>query len=208
MTTATTNTELKKELKAQLNDTLAIAADKVLTFINSLPELAQLNITVRYETIHSFSHDFTWFPKPDEYRFETRFSLVPALEKTFGTEVELTCNNKGLSMNYGTCGKQNLGSDIGFIQKNLLIGLLTLHQADISYFIVTLPEILKANEILDKISDINNAEWEAELAEQAAKKLAEQEAAAQAKAQKEAEKKAKAAERRKARRAAKKTAQN
>ena len=204
----TNNTELKKQLKAQLNDTLAIAADKILAHINSLPELGHMNITVRYETVHSFSHDFTWFPKPDQYRFETRFSLVPALEKTFGTEIELTCNKDGLFMNYGTCGKQNLGSDIGFIQKNLLIGLLTLHQADISYFIVTLPEILKANEILDKISDINNAEWEAELAEQAAKKLAEQEAAAQAKAQKEAEKKAKAAERRKARRAARKAAQN
>lgn len=204
----TNNTELKKQLKAQLNDTLAIAADKILAHINSLPELGHMNITVRYETVHSFSHDFTWFPKPDQYRFETRFSLVPALEKTFGTEIELTCNNNGLSMNYGTCGKQNLGSDIGFIQKNLLIGLLTLHQADISYFIVTLPEILEANEILDKISDINNAEWEAERAAQAAKRLAEEEAAAQAKAEKEAEKKAKAAERRKARRAARKAAQN
>lgn len=204
----TNNTELKKQLKAQLNDTLAIAADKILAHINSLPELTQMNITVRYETVNSFSHDFTWFPKPDQYRFETQFTLVPALEKTFGTEIELTCNNNGLSMNYGTCGKQNLGSDIGFIQKNLLIGLLTLHQADISYFIVTLPEILEANEILDKISDINNAEWEAERAEQAAKKLAEEEAAAQAKAEKEAEKKAKAAERRKARRAARKAAQN
>lgn len=204
----TNNTELKKQLKAQLNDTLAIAADKILAHINSLPELGHMNITVRYETVNSFSHDFTWFPKPDQYRFETRFTLVPALEKTFGTEIELTCNNNGLSMNYGTCGKQNLGSDIGFIQKNLLIGLLTLHQADISYFIVTLPEILEANEILDKISDINNAEWEAERAEQAAKRLAEQEAAAQAKAEKEAEKKAKAAERRKARRAARKAAQN
>lgn len=202
------NTELKKQLKTQLNDTLAIAADKILAHINSLPELGHMNITVRYETVHSFSHDFTWFPKPDQYRFETRFSLVPALEKTFGTEIELTCNNNGLSMNYGTCGKQNLGSDIGFIQKNLLIGLLTLHQADISYFIVTLPEILEANEILDKISDIDHAEWEAELAEQAAKRLAEQEAAAKAKAEKEAEKKAKAAERRKARRAARKAAQN
>lgn len=204
----TNNTELKKQLKAQLNDTLAIAADKILAHINSLPELAQMNITVRYETYNSFSHDFTWFPKPDQYRFETRFTLVPALENTFGTEIELTCDNNGLSMNYGTCGKQNLGSEIGFIQKNLLIGLLTLHQADISYFIVTLPEILEANEILDKISDINNAEWEAERAEQAAKRLAEQEAAAQAKAEKEAEKKAKAAERRKARRAARKAAQN
>lgn len=204
----TNNTELKKQLKAQLNNTLATAAEKILAHINSLPELGHMNITVRYETVNSFSHDFTWFPKPDQYRFETRFTLVPALEKTFGTEIELTCNNNGLSMNYGTCGKQNLGSDIGFIQKNLLIGLLTLHQADISYFIVTLPEILEANEILDKISDIDHAEWEAELAEQAAKRLAEQEAAAQAKAQKEAEKKAKAAERRKARRAAKKAAQN
>lgn len=204
----TNNTELKKQLKAQLNNTLATAAEKILVHINSLPELAHMNITVRYETVNSFSHDFTWFPKPDQYRFETRFSLVPALEKTFGTEIELTCNNNGLSMNYGTCGKQNLGSDIGFIQKNLLIGLLTLHQADISYFIVTLPEILEANEILDKISDINNAEWEAERAAQAAKRLAEEEAAAQAKAEKEAEKKAKAAERRKARRAARKAAQN
>ena len=206
----TTNTELKKQLKAQLNDTLAIAADKILTYINSLPELGHMNITVRYETVNSFSHDHSWMSwrNPAEYRFETRFSLVPALEKTFGTEIELTCNNNGLSMNYGTCGKQNLGSDIGFIQKNLLIGLLTLHQADISYFIVTLPEILEANEILDKISDINNAEWEAELAEQAAKRLAEEEAAAKAKAEKEAEKKAKAAERRKARRAARKAAHN
>lgn len=204
----TNNTELKKQLKAQLNDTLAIAADKILAHINSLPELAQLNITVRYETIHSFSHDFTWFPKPDQYRFETRFSLVPALEKTFGTEVELTCNNNGLSMNYGTCGKQNLSSDLGFIQKNLLIGFLTLHQAEIKEFIMNLAEILEANEILDKISDIDHAEWEAELAAQAAKRLAEEEAAAQAKAEKEAEKKAKAAERRKARRAARKAAQN
>lgn len=204
----TNNIELKKQLRTQLNDTLAIAADKILAHINSLPELAKMNITVRYETVNSFSHDFTWFPKPDQYRFETRFTLVPALEKTFGTEIELTCNNNGLSMNYGTCGKQNLGSDIGFIQKNLLIGLLTLHQADISYFIVTLPEILEANEILDKISDIDHAEWEAELAAQAAKRLAEEEAAAKAKAEKEAEKKAKAAERRKARRAAKKAAQN
>lgn len=202
------NTELKKQLKAQLNDTLAIAADKILAHINSLPELAHMNITVRYETVNSFSHDFTWFPKPDQYRFETRFTLVPTLEKTFGTEVELTCNNNGLSMNYGTCGKQNLGSDIGFIQKNLLIGLLTLHQADISYFIVTLPEILEANEILDKISDINEAEWKKEQEAKEAKRLAEEEAAAQAKAEKEAEKKAKAAERRKARRAAKKAAQN
>ena len=201
----TNNTELKKQLRIQLNDTLAIAAEKILNYINS--ELTD-TITVRYETVNSFSHDFTWFPKPDQYRFETRFSLVPALEKTFGTEIELTCNNNGLSMNYGTCGKQNLGSDIGFIQKNLLIGLLTLHQADISYFIVTLPEILEANEILDKISDINNAEWEAELAAKAAERLAQEEAAAKAKAQKEAEKKAKAAERRKARRAAKKAAQN
>lgn len=204
----TNNTELKKQLKAQLNDTLAIAADKILAHINSLPELGHMNITVRYETVHSFSHDFTWFPKPDQYRFETRFSLVPALEKTFGTEIELTCNKDGLSMNYGTCGKQNLGSDIDFIQKNLLIGLLTLHQADIKEFIMNLAEILEANEILDKISDINNAEWEAERAEQAAKRLAEEEAAAQAKAEKEAEKKAKAAERRKARRAARKAAQN
>lgn len=204
----TNNTELKKQLRTQLNDTLAIAADKILAHINSLPELAKMNITVRYETVNSFSHDFTWFPKPDQYRFETRFTLVPALEKTFGTEIELTCNNNGLSMNYGTCGKQNLLTEIGFIQKNLLIGLLTLHQADLSYFIVTLPEILEANEILDKISDIVHAEWEAELAAQAAKRLAEEEAAAKAKAQKEAEKKAKAAERRKARRAAKKTAQN
>lgn len=202
------NTELKKQLKAQLNDTLAIAADKILAHINSLPELTQMNITVRYETVNSFSHDFTWFPKPDQYRFETRFSLVPALEKTFGTEIELTCNNNGLSMNYGTCGKQNLGSDIGFIQKNLLIGILTLHQADIKEFIMNLAEILEANEILDKISDINNAEWEAELAARAAERLAQEEAAAQDKAQKEAEKKAKAAERRKARRAARKAAQN
>lgn len=201
----TNNTELKKQLKAQLNNTLATAAEKILSYINS--ELTD-TITVRYETCNSFSHDFTWFPKPDQYRFETRFTLVPALEKTFGTEIELTCNNNGLSMNYGTCGKQNLGSDIGFIQKNLLIGLLTLHQADIVEFIVTLPEILEANEILDKISDIDHAEWEAELAAQAAKRLAEEEAAAKAKAEKEAEKKAKAAERRKARRAAKKAAQN
>lgn len=204
----TNNTELKKQLKAQLNDTLAIAADKILAHINSLPELTQMNITVRYETVHSFSHDFTWFPKPDQYQFETRFTLVPALEKTFGTEIELTCNNNGLSMNYGTCGKQNLGSDLGFIQKNLLIGLLTLHQADIKEFIMNLAEILEANEILDKIADINKAEWEAELAARTAERLAQEEAAAQAKAQKEAEKKAKAAERRKVRRAARKAAQN
>lgn len=204
----TNNTELKKQLRIQLNDTLATAAEKILAHINSLPELAHMNITVRYETCNSFSHDLAWFPKPGQYRFETRFSLVPALEKTFGTELTVYCNNDGLSLNYGTCGKQNLGSDIGFIQKNLLIGLLTLHQADISYFIVTLPEILEANEILDKISDIDHAEWEAELAAQAAKRLADEEAAAKAKAEKEAEKKAKAAERRKARRAAKKAAQN
>lgn len=204
----TNNTELKKQLKAQLNDTLAIAADKILAHINSLPELTQMNITVRYETVHSFSHDFTGFPKPDQYWFETRFSVVPALERTFGTELTVYCNKDGLSMNYGTCGQQNLGSDIGFIQKNLLIGILTLHQADIKEFIMNLAEILEANEILDKISDINNAEWEAERAEQAAKRLAEEKAAAQAKAEKEAEKKAKAAERRKARRAARKAAQN
>lgn len=201
----TNNTELKKQLKAQLNDTLAIAADKILTYINS--ELTD-TITVRYETVNSFSHDFTWFPKPGQYRFETRFTLVPALEKTFGTEIELTCNNNGLSMNYGSCGKQNLGSDIGFIQKNLLIGLLTLHQAEIKEFIMNLAEILEANEILDKISDINEAEWKKEQEAKEAKRLAEEEAAAKAKAEKEAEKKAKAAERRKARRAAKKAAQN
>ena len=204
----TNNTELKKALHTQLSALEATAAEKILAHINSLPELAKMNITVRYETVNSFSHRQGWFPKPGQYRFETRFTLVPALEKTFGTEIELICDNNGLSMNYGTCGKQNLGSDIGFIQKNLLIGLLTLHQADISYFIVTLPEILEANEVLDKISDIADAEWEAELAARAAEGLAQEEAAAQAKAQKEAEKKAKAAERRKARRAAKKAAQN
>ena len=112
------NTELKNQLKAQLNDTLAIAAEKILNYINS--ELTD-TITVRYETCNSFSHYFTsQFLKPDQYQFETQFTLVPALEKTFGTEIELTCNREGLSMNYGTCGTQNLGTDIGFIQKNLL----------------------------------------------------------------------------------------
>ena len=202
----TNNTELKNQLKAQLNDTLAIAAEKVLAHINSLPELAQMNITVRYQTVHSFSHDLAWFPKSDQYWFETRFTLVPALEKTFGTEIELTCNEEGLSMNYGTCGNQNLGSDLTFIQKNLLIGILTLHQDDIKEFIMNLAEILEANEILDKIYEINKAEWKAEQEAKAAQKKLQEEAAAQAKAQKEAEKKIKAAERRKARRAARKAA--
>jgi hypothetical protein len=204
----THNTELKKALHTQLSALEATAAEKILAHINSLPELAQMNITVRYETVNSFSHRQGWFFNSTDYRFETRFTLVPALEKTFGTEIELTCNKDGLSMNYGTCGKQNLGSDIGFIQKNLLIGLLTLHQSDIKEFIMNLAEILEANEVLDKISDIADAEWEAELAARAAERLAEEEAAAKAKAEKEAEKKAKAAERRKARRAARRAAQN
>lgn len=198
----TNNTELKMDLRSQYSDNLAIAADKVLTFINSLPELAQFNITVRYETCNSFSHQYGWYhDNKGTYRFETRFSVVPALERTFGTELTVYCNKDGLSMNYGTCGQQNLGSDIGFIQKNLLIGILTLHQAEIKEFIMNLAEVQEMNNLMDQITAIEEAEWEAK---QEAKAKAQKEAVEKA----EAEKKAKAAERRKARRAARKAAQN
>lgn len=204
----TNNTELKKQLKAKFWELQPIAAEKILAHINSLPELTQMNITVRYEAARSFSHQMTWYSGDTNYSYETRFILVPDLEKTFGAGLTVYCNWEGLSLNYGTCGTHNLGTDLALIQKNLLIGILTLHQADIKEFIMNLAEIQEMNQLIDQISEIEHAEWEAEQEIKAAEKKAREEAAAQVKAQKEAEKKAKAAERRKARRAAKKAAQN
>lgn len=201
----TNNTELKNQLKAKIWELQPIAAEKILNFINS--ELTD-TITVRYETVNSFSHNFTWFSGDTNYPYETRFTLVPDLEKTFGAELTVYCNCEGLSLNYGTCGTQNLGTDLAFIQKNLLIGILTLHQADIKEFIMNIAEIQEMNQLMDQISEIEHTEWKAEQEIKVAEKKAQEEAAAQAKAQKEAEKKAKDAERRKARRAAKKADQN
>lgn len=201
----TNNTELKKQLKAKFWELQPIAAEKILNFINS--ELTD-TITVRYETARSFSHQMAWYSGDTNYSYETRFTLVPDLEKTFGAELTVYCNWEGLSLSYGSCGTQNLGTDLAFIQKNLLIGILTLHQADIKEFIMNLAEIQEMNQLMDQISEIEHAEWKAEQEIKAAEKKAREEAAAQAKAEKEAEKKAKAAERRKARRAARKAAQN
>ena len=194
----------KEELSLQYHQLNAQAKKEVFEFLNSLPELVGMGIQIKPEHgCRGLCHDFSWkawnWENDGRYPFETRISLVPNVEKTFGAEIELTLDAEGLSMNYGTCGIQNLSTDEGFIQKNLLIGIITLNQAKISDYLLNQRTLLKLDEILKEHFKIREEEMNEEA--EARKKAQEEE-----EAKKLADKKAKAAARRKARKEAQKAA--
>lgn len=195
-------TARKEELHLQYKQLMTQAQEEVFEFLNLLPGVANQGITIKNNSPYNLRHDLSWKAKLNpstNYRYETRFTIFPNLENTFGAEIDLQLDSEGLHMNYGTCGNQNLSNDTSFIQKNLLIGIITLNQSRITEYLLHQETLLQVDAIIEEVEKINEQEWKEEAE---AKRKAKEEA----EAKKLAEKKAKAAARRKARREAQKAA--
>lgn len=189
----TTKEMIYTKLEA-LNSTVE---EKLLSHINSLGQMVNLGITAKIDRNLEICKSWKFW---DKTVYEATLSICPQVDKPFGTELDLNITADDFWLNYGTCGEQSLVNDQEFIQKNLLIGIVTLYHQDLQAFIFELPETQKIISLLEELRKIKEAEWEA-------KEKAKEEAKAAEEAQKLAEKKAKAAARRKARREAKKQAQ-
>lgn len=187
----------KKMIYTELEALNSAVEEKLISHINSLGQMVNLGITAEINRHLEIRKSFKFWDKTVKDVYEATLSICPQVDKPFGTELDLSITADDFRLNYGTCEEQSLVNDQDFIQKNLLIGIVTLYHQDLQAFIFELPETQEAISLLEELRKINEAEYEA-------KQKAKEEAKAAEEAQKLAEKKAKAAARRKARREAKK----